>query len=87
MHFRRKCRFLAAAVVCIALAGCEQSSRKTVRTDPKTKDDPTSWSASPLTVKGADDSESRDLSGSSETRRGSLSKRGADIERSLGISQ
>ena len=76
---------LAAIAIGSTLVGCDHAHRQEVRTDSKTKDDPTAWSASPLTNKGKDDSESRSTSESSESLSGALSKRGADIERSLGV--
>ena len=76
---------LAALAVGSTLVGCDHAHRQEVRAEPKAKDDPTAWSSSPLTSQGKDDSESRNLSDSSESRSGALSKRGADIERSLGV--
>jgi len=84
MRIARSGRHLAATVLCLLSVGCEHPGRQEVRPASKSPEDPTSWSAPALT-KGEDDSASPKAFANSESLRGSLSKRGADIERSLGV--
>jgi len=75
---------LAIGLACSGLAGCERAHRPEIRPASKATEDPTSWAAPALTKGGEDPEATRSFS-NSESLRGSLSKRGADIERSLGV--
>jgi len=82
LQFRRDS--LAVGVICLGLVGCDHSRRQEVRPATKPPEDLTSWSA-PALSKGGEAADSSKGFSESESLRGSLSKRGADIERSLGV--
>ncbi len=74
---------LAIGAACVCLAGCQPAHKQAVRPS-KPPEDPTSWSASPIT-KGAAGGDSAQGFDESDSIPGSLSKRGSDIEKSLGV--
>ncbi len=74
---------LAWFALCSGLAGCEPTHRQSVRPS-KSPDDPTSWSASPVS-KGEEGSDSSKSFLKASRLQGGWSPEANEVERSLGV--